>query len=731
MPKALILKITLEQRKPLTWRRLAVPANITYAELHKVIQAAFGWENAHLYGFYPAWNRSLTYEDLNSDPYANGEDATKAKVLPDLKKGTIQYTYDFGESWNHRIKLEETRNLDEPLPLCLAGRGAGFYEDGLGARNEKFDLALINQDLQFSTLPEEEVTEAMHAELDHVVTQDVSRQVAMFTKTLADEDMPELPTDVISVYIRTFVMFMQDLPMKQWTQAKLEQGLATLITQLADDVESQRNMVLLLGEFLDIMAQNHELASNMTSSKVTALMAQTIRKFDLMPDDDDDEMNDGDDEEDAMWSTLIAHYSPMLGRFYESAQFRLLNIGTGSEVDDLLLDFFAAMYRETGKFVDQWQPAQVKQVLANDYPDSVSLNRAGAEIFPKVVAAFLQTLKGNRDLTQAKADALINAVQASASTLLEQASDEDDEVFDDEAAESIVQRNYDDALQKFFASEQWLKIDYHDQDAATKLIVGFIAQMLQQHDGLIEEWRPADLTDMMLAYYPAHVSLTAENFAALADLVTGFVDYLHQHKQLAAKPANRIIKTMQNNAAHMIELAADADNWAPDKQFAEDLPNQDLSADPFDLSFTDEDFYGLSAPIVAMTPRDHVETVDGRNWRQATATRVHNEAGDLMWEATGNPEDQVIAVDFADELYAQHLLTPLKWTPEAVEAIWQSRVKMLSRDDQAQQVEVLHDYIDAMNHFKSMSKKQAGRLQAVIQEKPGGARKVVPFKPRK
>jgi hypothetical protein len=32
------------------WRRLLVPETITVPELHRVLQAAFGWENRHLFG---------------------------------------------------------------------------------------------------------------------------------------------------------------------------------------------------------------------------------------------------------------------------------------------------------------------------------------------------------------------------------------------------------------------------------------------------------------------------------------------------------------------------------------------------------------------------------------------------------------------------------------------------------------------------------------------------------
>jgi hypothetical protein len=45
------IKIILLGTKPPIWRRLLVPANMTLARLHKVLQAAMGWTNSHLYMF--------------------------------------------------------------------------------------------------------------------------------------------------------------------------------------------------------------------------------------------------------------------------------------------------------------------------------------------------------------------------------------------------------------------------------------------------------------------------------------------------------------------------------------------------------------------------------------------------------------------------------------------------------------------------------------------------------
>ena len=45
------LRIELLDVRPLVWRRLRVPANITLPKLHRVFQTALGWTNSHLHQF--------------------------------------------------------------------------------------------------------------------------------------------------------------------------------------------------------------------------------------------------------------------------------------------------------------------------------------------------------------------------------------------------------------------------------------------------------------------------------------------------------------------------------------------------------------------------------------------------------------------------------------------------------------------------------------------------------
>lgn len=45
------IKITLNDLRPPFWRRLQIPAGITFMKLHLILQEALGWENAHLFAF--------------------------------------------------------------------------------------------------------------------------------------------------------------------------------------------------------------------------------------------------------------------------------------------------------------------------------------------------------------------------------------------------------------------------------------------------------------------------------------------------------------------------------------------------------------------------------------------------------------------------------------------------------------------------------------------------------
>ncbi len=107
------LKITLKDVEPPVLRRIEVPFDIRLDRLHEVLQAAMGWTNSHLYEIRAGgagWG--LTDPDWPDGPL----DARKARldrIVEDTGAKTLRYLYDFGDGWDHTVKIER---LLDPVP---------------------------------------------------------------------------------------------------------------------------------------------------------------------------------------------------------------------------------------------------------------------------------------------------------------------------------------------------------------------------------------------------------------------------------------------------------------------------------------------------------------------------------------------------------------------------------------------------------------------------------------
>jgi hypothetical protein len=133
------LKITLEETDPPVWRRILVPGRYTFYDLHVAIQNAMGWTDSHLHLFEISrggGNKPTIIECPFSEPEFVGEKilyTTDYFVRDYLKKAgdLIQYEYDFGDCWRHKILLERTiqKAPKEKYPQCLDGLLACPPED--------------------------------------------------------------------------------------------------------------------------------------------------------------------------------------------------------------------------------------------------------------------------------------------------------------------------------------------------------------------------------------------------------------------------------------------------------------------------------------------------------------------------------------------------------------------------------------------------------------------------
>jgi len=145
--QALVLRITLTGTERPIWRRIALPATATFWDLHVAVQDAMGWRDCHLHLFTTPGARGRRfgipdeYEDLGIEPgWDHG-------VLPYLGRpgDEVEYEYDFGDAWIHRIVLDDVWSPDSEAfdPVCLGGEGRCPPEDVGGVDGYEEFLAAI------------------------------------------------------------------------------------------------------------------------------------------------------------------------------------------------------------------------------------------------------------------------------------------------------------------------------------------------------------------------------------------------------------------------------------------------------------------------------------------------------------------------------------------------------------------------------------------------------------
>ncbi|WPZ23029.1 plasmid pRiA4b ORF-3 family protein [Sulfitobacter faviae] len=144
------LRIILNDVEPMPMRHIEVPLKIRLDRLHEVIQAAMGWTDTHLYEFRvgdAGWG--MPDPDGFYDGPMDAKKMTLEKLLDQTATRTIQYVYDFGDDWDHSIRIERVGEATQGVtyPRLLKPAGACPPEDVGGAWGyEEFLEALADPD---------------------------------------------------------------------------------------------------------------------------------------------------------------------------------------------------------------------------------------------------------------------------------------------------------------------------------------------------------------------------------------------------------------------------------------------------------------------------------------------------------------------------------------------------------------------------------------------------------
>lgn len=124
--------------EPKISRILELPMTLNLAQLHEVLQAAFGWTDSHLHQFNIG---GLIYgaPEFDEDGLAHHQtfEATGVRMIDlqfpydeDQNTLEISYEYDFGDDWRHLLRLERIPREEGAIyPRCVAAARSAPPED--------------------------------------------------------------------------------------------------------------------------------------------------------------------------------------------------------------------------------------------------------------------------------------------------------------------------------------------------------------------------------------------------------------------------------------------------------------------------------------------------------------------------------------------------------------------------------------------------------------------------
>lgn len=124
------LKIVLRDISPLIWRRVLVTSDTTIAGLHAIVQIVMGWEDLHLHQFRIHGKAYGVYRG-GGCTFADNPQLVRLRDFRLRRGERFLYEYDFGDYWQHDIRLEQVLPLETHVhyPVCIGGHGACPPED--------------------------------------------------------------------------------------------------------------------------------------------------------------------------------------------------------------------------------------------------------------------------------------------------------------------------------------------------------------------------------------------------------------------------------------------------------------------------------------------------------------------------------------------------------------------------------------------------------------------------
>lgn len=136
-----ICRIELDDLLPKVWREFQFHPDVTFHQLHQIIQVVMGWKNRHRYEFI-----------VNERGIGNFEESGVLDARQEIVKQHVNeehpaftYVYDFGDDWEHTVTLVQMNPaISDPAPYCLDGERRCPPEDVGGVFEYRYCLDVLS-----------------------------------------------------------------------------------------------------------------------------------------------------------------------------------------------------------------------------------------------------------------------------------------------------------------------------------------------------------------------------------------------------------------------------------------------------------------------------------------------------------------------------------------------------------------------------------------------------------
>ncbi|AMA10740.1 hypothetical protein AWQ23_14945 (plasmid) [Picosynechococcus sp. PCC 73109] len=116
------IKAVIVGVSPMIWRRFLVRGDTTIAQLHFILQIAFGWSDTYLHRFVIHGN-SYGIHHIGGECFSDDPHSVTLLSLGLRVRERFRYEYNYYDNWQVQLRVEKITELEpeKTYPICIEG----------------------------------------------------------------------------------------------------------------------------------------------------------------------------------------------------------------------------------------------------------------------------------------------------------------------------------------------------------------------------------------------------------------------------------------------------------------------------------------------------------------------------------------------------------------------------------------------------------------------------------